>query len=205
MAMTPEGRVTNLTGRRFGKLLVNEYLGLTPRQQAVWRALCDCGGVVVVRAYELVRGDTKSCGCLMADVLRVRNKTMATHQRSRSPEYRSWRAMKDRCLNPNSKDYKNYGGRGITIYGGWIHSFEQFLADMGAKPSTLHTLERIDHNAGYAPFNCRWATLKEQARNRRSCNVVDGKTIAQWADELGVSHAAVCKRLKKFGNVYGHA
>lgn len=85
----------------------------------------------------------------------------------RTPEYRSWEAMRQRCLNPSNKKYPNYGGRGITICSRW-DSFPVFLSDMGLKPSRQHTLDRIDNNLGYDPENCQWADYEQQGHNKRS-------------------------------------
>jgi hypothetical protein len=91
-----------------------------------------------------------------------------------SLEYESWHRMKQRCRNPNSEGYKNYGGRGITVCRRWLSSFANFLADMGPKPSPRHTIDRINNDGDYEPGNCRWATPIEQARNRRPAQFRSG-------------------------------
>jgi hypothetical protein len=119
------------------------------------------------------------------------------------PEYAVWQTMKARCHNPNNGKYKNYGGRGISIAPEWLN-FGQFIADMGRRPSDSHTIERIDNDGNYAPENCRWATHKEQANNRRLRKTsrfitIDGvtKTLSQWARHTGISVITISGRLRK--------
>lgn len=111
--------------------------------------------------------------------------SLVNGKRVASPEYRSWQMMKNRCLNPRAHDFVYYGGRGITICKKWRESFEAFLADMGRRPSALHTLDRKDANKNYTPSNCRWATRQEQSRNRPYASV------KAWllAEQLGVKVA----------------
>ena len=107
--------------------------------------------------------------------------------------------MKTRCSNPNDKHFDEYGGRGIKVCDRWLNSFENFLADMGEKPSPSHSIDRIKVNGNYEPGNCRWATPEEQARNKRDNRLVtyhnETKCVTEWARELGVWHGVLIKRL----------
>jgi hypothetical protein len=153
----------NLTGQRFGRLAVLQEAGARHGNR-YWRCECDCGGETTVRTKSLRNGDTNSCGCLWLEIIKASN---ATHRLTETPEYRAWRAAKDRCYNPNTWNFHNYGGRGISMCDRWRNSFEAFYADMGPRPSAQHSIDRINNDGNYEPDNCRWSTRKEQRANRR--------------------------------------
>jgi len=181
-------KLPDLTGSVFGRLTVIEK-GVPNRfGQSQWVCVCDCGTIKTVDSNCLRRGLTKSCGCIRTERLIANYRT---HGMSGLPEYRSWGCMKSRCYNENSANFHRWGGRGIKVCDRWLNSFENFLADMGLKPSPAHSLDRFpDKDGDYGPGNCRWATEKEQQGNKGS-NVwyeyKGKKMILQgWADFFDV-------------------
>jgi hypothetical protein len=192
----------DISGQRFGRLVAMsriETLG-----PSIWSCICDCGTSKVARAQHLLRGSTKSCGCLAKEMLSARGRSQATHGASRrravTPEFKVWISMRSRCLHKKATGYKDYGGRGITICPAWLDSFTTFLSDMGPRPSSAYSIERINHNGNYEPSNCKWATKEEQAVNRRDNRLLtfQGRTMiaAQWAREMGLPINRIFARLR---------
>jgi hypothetical protein len=157
-------RFKDLTGKRFGKLTVTGFSPIAKNRRAHFYCTCDCGTVKVIRGTSLSSGNTRSCGCMS---VRSGRRNGLKHGMTNSPEYHSWENMKARCLNKAKDGYRNYGGRGIVICKRWLHSFESFFADMGCKPSSEFSIDRINNDGNYEPGNCRWATPKQQKNNRR--------------------------------------
>lgn len=193
---TRRGNPKDLTGMRFGRLVAFE-LARMPSGKRAWRCRCDCGGEVVTQVSNLTLGHTRSCGCLRTETRPLNN---FKHGRVRELEYHCWAGMLARCLNPNVKSYKDYGGRGIRVCEEWAESFEAFYRDMGPRPSRQHSIDRYpDTNGDYRPGNCRWSTAKEQSNNRRSNRFieVDGETLtlAQAAFKYNIRLSTFWARL----------
>ncbi len=157
----------NLTGKRFGKLKVIKRGKGKIKWVAYWKCLCDCGKISSVASSHLRTGHTRTCGCLVSETVLAK---FTTHGKRYSKIYRVWCDMKNRCYNPNVKNFRDYGGRGIKICAKWRNSFLAFFKDMGDKPKGL-SIDRINNDGDYKPSNCRWATRKQQANNRRKRRV----------------------------------
>lgn len=191
-------RLNDLSGRRFGRLVVSARAGSTDYGRSpLWRCVCDCGHEVFARGQALCRGRTSSCGCLRTELLRAR----ATHGMTGTRVHTVWQNIVQRCTDSNHPRYKDYGGRGITVCERWQSDFAAFLADMGEPPPGM-TLDREDNNGHYEPGNCRWATPTEQANNRRTNRVFEGKTIKQWSRELGIKYPTLMSRMNRCGSVF---
>lgn len=185
----------DFTGKRFGRLTVVRFAGRGKRKLLIWECLCDCGKTCLCYGNGLTSGAKRSCGCLGSEATSRRSKT---HGMTGSITWTSWHSMRDRCERPGHIGYHLYGGRGITVCERW-KSFENFLADMGERPSKDHQIERKDNNGNYEPSNCRWATRKEQARNRRTQTMLtyNGETlcVSEWAERLGVERGRLQNRI----------
>lgn len=191
----------NLTGQRFGRLLVKQRV--SSKGGSRWLCMCDCGNESIVFNSNLMSGRTKSCGCLMVESRSKGNNTKHGNAKGGlSPEYRIWAGMMGRCNIKSSSAFARYGGRGITVCDEW-RDFERFLMDMGNKPGPEYTIDRINGSLGYSKGNCRWATYVTQANNMKSNRRIEflGKnmTMSEWAREAGMEVSTLYQRIDKLG------
>lgn len=190
----PRGHMKMLTGKRFGRLLVVSIYNKVKRH-VYWLCLCDCKNWTVVAGSNLIKESkpTRSCGCLHKELQRA---SVKTHGSSVSREYGIYASAKSRCTNSSSTNYPNYGGRGIEFR---FLSFEEFIEHIGPRPSRQHSLERIDNDGHYEIGNVKWATSKEQARNRRTNRILTwrgkSQSVADWGDELHLQVGVIHRRL----------
>ena len=182
----------DLTGQRFGKLVVLRRTGTTQYGQPIWLAVCDCGSEKTYFGNSLRGGASRSCGCTRAEAL-------TTHGKTKTREFTIWQMMRQRCNNASHVSYPQYGGRGIKVCEKWDKSFSDFLNDMGCAPSSKHTLDRIKNDGPYSAENCRWATPAEQGMNKRNNRLInlfgETKPLAEWCRITGIAKTTILNRI----------
>lgn len=198
-------KALDLSNQRFGRLTAIRQSGLNQYSKRLWLCLCDCGNERLVITRHLLIRKTKSCGCLRREEHPNARAAKLSHGRTvghdatgrLDPTYAIWIGMRSRCNDQKQPSWKNYGGRGILYDPRW-EQFENFLEDMGERPSGL-TLDRIDNNAGYSKSNCRWATRKQQNRNNRRTRFLEHKDrrlpTTDWAEVVGLNRSTLYNRL----------
>jgi hypothetical protein len=194
----------DLSGQTFGRLiaLYRDPRPKTSSGRVISHFLCQClcGKYVSVQSAHLRSGHTTSCGCWHHQLVQERStKHGAARRRHVMPEYRSWCHMHSRCTNPRDAKYRLYGARGITVVESW-QDFPQFLADMGPRPSPLHTIERRNNDGPYSPENCYWATPAQQSRNTRQTVFLtwnhETLCLTDWAHRIGIHETSLRYRLR---------
>lgn len=207
------GRAENLVGKKYNMLTVigrdDNKVYSNGHTYVMWKCKCDCGNIVSVSALHLKNGHTKSCGCLHDNRVKYMNYTHGGKSKDNPDKnrlYSIWSCMKDRCINPNSTSYINYGGRGIKVCDEWENDFESFMIwainneyDPHAERGAC-TLDRIDVNGNYCPDNCRWVNQKTQCNNtRRNIHIEyndETHTIAEWSDISGLPASIIYSRIR---------
>lgn len=193
----------NLVGQKFNLLTVQSHSHTPKGRGSFWVCKCDCGNITTVRIDGLKSGHPKSCGCL-SDKWAATGNANRLHGKTGSGVYRAWQSMKSRCLNKKNKDYRYYGGRGITVCKSWL-KFENFIRDMG-EPLKNFTIERKNNNKGYSPGNCTWLHKSEQNNNKRNSIILKYKgkkmSLKQWAEFFNINYSALHKRFRYSGKTH---
>jgi len=207
-SMANKIEISEHIGVVYGKLTVMSesapHYTLGGNKKRIISCKCDCGEVKDLTMVDVFAGRIVSCGCHSKEMASIRaKKRNTTHGAYNTVEHSAWSSMLKRCTNPNHKHYKHYGGRGISVCDRWKISFNNFLADMGERPSKEYSLDRIDVDGNYSPDTCRWATNIEQQRNTTAnINITYNgatKCLAEWCEELKLNYAKVHYRLTKAG------
>lgn len=191
----------DLTGQRFGRLVVNQFAGANKNRESMWICKCDCGRCITTRGSSLRNGETKSCGCLHSELSKkIAGENFTTHGKTDTRLFRIWSKMVARTEDPKQDHFDCYGGRGIRVCEEWRNSFQAFYdwaVNNGYKAGL--SIDRIDVNGDYSPENCKWSTMKEQSRNRRS-NVkltYHGETMlmVEWSERTGIKFGTLWARI----------
>lgn len=194
-------RIKEIVGKTFSRLSVRSKLDENPVSSSRYLCDCECGLACIVAGSDLWSRRVQSCGCLVSDSNKIR---CTTHGLTRRSEYSVWRGMIRRCYDVDFKSYCKYGGIGIIVCKRWLESAKAFIDDMGPRPSMLHSIDRFPNQSGnYEPGNCRWATIKEQNRNRKSNRLItigdETRCIAEWSELTGIKAGTLWNRINMQG------
>lgn len=193
-------KAVDLSGIRFGRLVVVSR-DVSKKGHPAWNCLCDCGQEKVCLGINLKKGVTQSCGCLRTEMITARSLKHGNRRQrgggTTSREYEAWCSMIGRCETESNTSYDNYGARGVKVCERWRSSFENFLADMGERPSPKHSIDRINVNGDYEPLNCRWVTREEQMRNRRLFKINKTGVNGVYLNKSGKYHAQIYEQGKR--------
>lgn len=200
----------DLTGKQFGHLTVLYRDGVIYGRKPAWVCRCDCPDKTIRRiaSRDLRTGKTTSCGCVLRSWQKHYGDSNRTHGMTNTSEYKIWKSMRQRCYKESAKNYKNYGGRGIKVCERWMKSFDNFIEDMGRRPSPKHSIERVNNDGNYEPDNCIWIPIGDQNKNKRkrkpSMRVINADQVKEaretpyrWgldeslANKFGVSRSTV--------------
>jgi hypothetical protein len=185
-----------LQGNKYGRLTVMAYHGKNKHKIATWFCECECGGIIIIPSGSLVCGYTKSCGCIEKE-----KPSHTIHNGAGTRLHHIWKSMKQRCENPNCASYKSYGLTGITLCPQWKNFaiFQKWSIENGYNSSL--TIDRINNKGNYEPDNCRWATFKQQSRNKSNTVYYEingiNKPLVEWAEILNKSYKRSIQRYKR--------
>lgn len=193
-----------LVGEKFGRLTVVKRGKNNKYGQTRWHCVCECGNEKIITGNSLISGNTQSCGCLNKELISKRNLTHGLSKDKNGNKirlYNIWIRMKQRCININCNDYKDYGDRGVSVCDEWMQDFESFyIWSMSNGYKENLSIDRKDVNGNYEPNNCRWVSQKTQARNKRNNHFInyngESKTLSEWSEILGMDSGTLRMRLK---------
>jgi len=200
--------VIDLSGTKFFRWNIIERAENGKQGHIRWKCKCDCGKESIVYGFSLNENATnqsKSCGCLRKELVKIRFKTHGYESNGKClPEYTSWHSMLQRCGNPKHKQYKDYGERGITVCNQW-KDFQCFINDMGDKPSDEYSIDRINNSGNYEPNNCKWSTDIEQANNKRNNRFItvgnEKHTVSEWSRIVNTKRQTLQSCLTRHGEI----
>lgn len=198
----PTGTDAQIIGKTFGRLTVISEIKSTATTSRKWLCKCSCGGIAKTNAWSLASGRTQSCGCLLKEKIREAHRHGLARRGKKSYLYLIWCSMRQRCKNPKNKGYMNYGGRGIKICARW-NKYENFLKDIGDRPTPKHTLDRMNNNGNYEPSNCKWSTRKHQTINRRYTKLTEEHVI-EIRSKLPGHRGMAAHLARKYGVTESH-